>query len=175
MGVAVLIVVSVAAIIMVLILIHSEGRRDARGLSILEVDGPEGLVPEVMRKRSPVVVRGWGGDAGEVAHRLRVFPRVVRHALPAGAVRLITSDYAVVVGTEVGLVHPAHRPVLEARATAERGGARTIEGFGAAPCGYVAVRLPPGGCLVVPRNWSVALEFETCELLCVSGPLPKWM
>jgi hypothetical protein len=159
-------------VIVVVFLIHADARRDARGLSILEVDGPEGLVPEVLRKRSPVVVVARGAEG--IARRLRLFPRVVRHALPAGAVRLVACDYAVVTGAaEVGLVHPAHRPVL--RAKPERGGAREVEGFGAARCGYVAVRLPPDGCLVVPRNWAVALDFDACEMQCVNGPLPKWM
>lgn len=180
MGVAWLLLgISVAVVIVMLLLVHADGRRDAHGLSILEVDGPDGLVPEVTRKRSPVVVREWGGDAGDIARRLRMFPRVTRHVLPAGAARLITCDYGIVVadagGAEVGVVHPAHRRLLEARAAAEQGGVRTIEGFGTAQCAYVAVRLPPGGCLVVPRNWAVALEYDPCELLCVSGPLPKWV
>lgn len=163
-----LVLVVVGAVLLFL----AEDRRDARGLAVLEVDGPEGLVPEVLRRRSPVVVLQQQGD---VAGRLRAFPRVTRHALPAGAVRLVACDYAVVVGAaEVGLVHPAHRPLLEGRAGPREGGVRTVEGFGAARCGYVAVRLPPGGCLVVPRNWAIALEFDACELLCVSG-LPKWM
>lgn len=164
----------VFVIIAIGLLVLVDDRRDARGLAVLEVDGPQGLVPEVLRKRSPVVVVERGVEE-EAARRLRAFPRVERHALPAGAVRLVACDYAVVVGAaEVGLVHPAHRSLLEERAGPQRGGLRTVEGFGAARCGYVAVRLPPGGCLVVPRNWAVALEFDACEMLCVSG-LPKWM
>lgn len=173
---AAIVLVVVALLGLVIFAQVEDRKRVAAGLSILQVDGPGALVPELLDRRCPIVVEA--GTAAQAADRVSTWgsKREVL-PLPLGAVLVNISDACVIDGAddlELRVVHPIHRPRIEAGAYNGGGGYfRPVTGFDRMDCEYVTVRLQLGSCMVLPCGWTLALEYQGCDATFVKGPVSR--
>lgn len=144
--------VIIVSVILLLLLWWGAHERDAPDLTILEVEGAAGLVPEVLGRGCPVVVMAADGVRDAVERHVFFCAASEEGERGDGRDAVVAADFAVLHSVDsVRVVHPVHRPDLVASDRGlVQGRCWRDEGWR-----YVDVRLPPGGCLILPRRWGV--------------------